>query len=305
MEWRCKRVLVTGASGFLGTPLTARLLDMGATVFADSRQERKSTHDNLTWLRYDLSEPEAAKEMLAQAKPDIVYHLAGFADGGRDRQLVVPNFERNGLITVRLLSAVALQDCERFIYAASMEEPDPFDCILQPNGPYSAAKWVGTVYTLMFHRLYGLPTVALRIFLTYGPGPQVRTKLIPYTIVSLLAGRSPEVSSGARLVDLVYIDDVVEALLLAASSEKAVGEIVEVGGGERHSIRQILETAAREVGCDIGPSFGAVADRPDEMMPTADIERSYRLLGWRPAMPLDEGMKRTVAWYRRQVEGVI
>lgn len=296
-----KRVLVTGASGFLGMALVHRLIQTGAQVYGVSRRNQEDG-SGIKWLTGDLTDEKTARMIVAEAKPHIVYHLAGYADGARDLRLVESTFEQNALLTVHLLTAVAEHGCERFVYAGSMEEPDPFDATALPNAPYSAAKWVGTVYTRLFHRLYKLPTVALRIFLTYGPGPQLRTKLIPYTIATLLEGRSPEVSSGARLVDIVYIDDVVDAFVKAAAADSAVGETVEVGGGARYSLRQIVEAAAKAVGGGVQVSFGTVPDRPDEMMPTADIERSLRLLGWRPQITLDEGMKRTVAWYRRQLQ---
>jgi nucleoside-diphosphate-sugar epimerase len=297
---RGKRVLVTGASGFLGTALMGRLRAEKAEVFAVSRQ--RQADDNVNWIRMDLGEDEACARVLADVRPHYVFHLAGFADGARDMKLVLSTFERNALLTVRLLTAAAEIGCERFVYAASMEEPDPHDASSLPNSPYSASKWVGTVYTRMFHRLYQFPSVALRIFLTYGPGPQARTKLIPYSIISLLDGRSPELSSGARLIDVIYIDDVVDAFLAAVRRDKAVGRIVDVGSGRRVSIRDIITRLCNLAGGGIEPSFGAMDDRPDEMMPTADIERSAEILGWKPRISLDEGLSRTIEWYRQELK---
>jgi len=296
-----KKILVTGASGFLGTALCHRLSQLGAEVHGVSRVTRQATQSVPRWWRADLIHDGEARRLLVNIRPDYIYHLAGLPDGRRDPDLIIPTFSNNAEATVRLLAAAAEIGCERLIYSSSMEEP-PFTQHTQtPNSPYSASKVVGTMYCRMFHELYGLPVVSLRIFLTYGPGHQTITKLIPYVTSSLLRGESPQLSSGSRLVDVVFIDDVTDALVAASDCENAMGQVVEVGSGRLVSISEIVRTISSLVGGSAQPSFGALPDRPDEVMPSANIDRSLAILGWSPRISLEAGLKLTIEWYRQEM----
>jgi len=296
-----KKVLVTGASGFLGSALCSRLTRLGAEAHGVSRNAYQIAENGLRWWQADLSHDGEARRLLDNIRPDYIYHLAGLPDGRRDLDLLVPTFINNAETTVRLLAAAAECGCRRFIYSSSMEEPAYAEQSPKPHSPYSASKWVGSVYCRMSYELYGLPVVSLRVFLTYGPGPQTATKLIPYVITSLLRGESPQLSSGSRLVDAVFIDDVADAFLAALDGERALGQVVEVGSGQPVSIAEIARMIARLVGGSTQPAFGALPDRPDEVMPSADIERSRELLGWRPQVSLETGLRRTIDWYRNEI----
>jgi nucleoside-diphosphate-sugar epimerase len=154
----------------------------------------------------------------------------------------------------------------------------------------------------MFHTLFELPVVVLRVFMVYGPGQQDTRKLVPYTILSALRGESPKLSSGVREVDWVYVDDVVDAYLAAASATEAEGSVADVGSGDLLSIRRIVEKIVELVDPSIVPGFGAVEDRPQEQTRRANVARSAELLGWSPGTPLEAGLRSTIAWYREESE---
>ncbi|PWB73281.1 NAD-dependent dehydratase [candidate division GN15 bacterium] len=296
-----KRILVTGAGGFLGSALTVRLASLGAEVHGVSRNAHRTDESGMKWWQVDLAHDREVKGLLENVRPEYIFHLAGLPDGRRDLDLVGPTFINNAAMTVHLLSAAIATDCKRFIYASSMEEPPLSVPTAKPHSPYSASKWVGSVYCRMFRELYGLPVVSLRIYLTYGPGPQLETKLIPYVITSLLRGKSPRLSSGSRLIDAIYIDDVTDAFVAALSGEKVPEQVVEIGSGKLISIAEVVQKISRLVGGDIRPALGALPDRPDEVMPSADIENTLRLLAWRPRVSLETGLQRTIEWYRREL----
>jgi UDP-glucose 4-epimerase len=149
----------------------------------------------------------------------------------------------------------------------------------------------------MFASLYGTPVTTARTFMVYGPDQPDRTKLVPYTITALLRGEAPQLTSGQRLVDWVYVDDVVDALVTLAASPEAVGRVLDVGSGRLHSVRHVVETIAGIVGAGVAPRFGDLADRPAEVERVADVAEAARVCGWAPATALEEGLKRTVAWY--------
>jgi len=202
--------------------------------------------------------------------------------------------------TVNVLHASVAVGCRRVVLDGSLEEPDRGSGAV-PSSPYAASKWAGSVYARMFHELYGLSVVTLRLFMVYGPGQRDVRKLVPYTILTLLRGRAPEVSSGKREVDWIYVDDVADAFVAAAHIDGVDGEIVDIGSGELHSVRDIVERLTRLVAPEVEPLFGAVEDRPCVQVRRADTEMTAARLGWRPATRLDEGLSRTVDWYEERV----
>jgi nucleoside-diphosphate-sugar epimerase len=158
----------------------------------------------------------------------------------------------------------------------------------------------------MFHTLYRTPVVTLRLFMVYGPGQQDVKKFVPYVTLSLLEGRAPELSSGIRRVDWIYVDDVVDGYLAAAVSAGAEGRTIDLGSGELVSVRSVAERLVKIVGAvGIAPIFGAVSDRPMEQERFADLAEARAVLGWSPRMKLVDGLARTVDWYRAWREASI
>jgi nucleoside-diphosphate-sugar epimerase len=294
---RDARVLVTGAAGFLGRHLCNRLIELGAEVHGTSRSEQPPV-DKLTWHRLDPVQRDDVHDFFDRVRPEVVFHLASVVKGSRDRQLVVPTFEANLASTVYLLDAAAERQCQRFVQIGSLEEP-PFDePSAPPASPYAAAKAAATGYCRMFAKLYGLPVSVARVFMVYGPGPQDIEKLLPYVILELLSGREPELGSGARPVDWIYVDDVVEGLVRLAGTSGLEGQRVDLGSGDLVTIRDVVYRVYELLEREEEPQFGSLSDRPSEQIRKADVEETEELLGWKPAVSLDEGLQRTVEWFR-------
>jgi nucleoside-diphosphate-sugar epimerase len=211
-------------------------------------------------------------------------------------------FRNNLVSTVNLLLVVNEIGCKRIILAGSLEEPEQGDLSAVPCSPYAVAKWAGSAYARMFHALYQLPVVILRIFMVYGPAQQDLQKLIPYTILSLLRGEAPKLTSGRRPVDWIYVEDVVEGFLAAAQAAHIEGNTIDIGSGKLISIRAIVEHLVRLINPQIQPLFGALSERSFEQIRVADPARSYALIGWKATTSLEEGLKRTVDWYRKQLK---
>ncbi len=294
-----QRILVTGASGFIGSHLCRRLRGCGAELHCASREARWADEVGLRWWRGDLADTATVREMVSTIHPDLVFHLAGRAAGARDLELVIPTMRSNLLSTVNLLSAVAEQGCSRVVLAGSMEEPEAEDAVALPCSPYAASKWASAGYARMFHALYGLPAVVLRIFMVYGPGQQDIRKLIPYVTHSLLRGEAPKLTSGGRPVDWIFVEDVVDGLIAAGTAENLSGATLDIGTGALVTVREIAETLARIVNPSIAPIFGAIEDRPLETVRAADTTATEKMVGWKSRTPLSEGLEKTVAWYRQ------
>jgi UDP-glucose 4-epimerase len=291
-----ERALVTGASGFLGSHLVRHLLVDGVDVHAVSRCPPTDT--GVAWHRADVCNPEEARRLIGETTPDVIYHLASHVTGSRERSEVMPTLEGNLVSTVGVLLAASEHGSRRVVVTGSMEE---LGAGAGPGSPYAAAKLAASGYARMFHTAYGLSVVNLRVFMVYGPAQTDLRRLVPYTITSLLGGTAPELGSGTRPVDWVYVGDVVDALRLAASTRAGDdGAPIDIGSGALVTIRELVEEIRRRVGSRVRPVFGARSDRANEAAQPADLSLARRSLRWEPRTTLGEGLDETIAWYARR-----
>ena len=291
-----RRVAVTGARGFLGSHACRHLLQRGAEVHAIARRLPESPGP-ARWHQADLSDLAQTRRALQSIQPEIILHLAGYAEGLRELAHVVPSLQGDLVTAVNVLTAATQLGCSRVVLASSFEEPVAGDTAAVPSSPYAAAKWAANAYARMFHALYNTPAVILRVFMTYGPGQRPR-KIIPHVILSLLEGRPPQLAGGRRAVDWIYVDDVIEGLLAAAVAPGVEGRSIDLGSGRLATIREVVAEIVRLIGSPIEPCFGALPDRLLEQVRAADVEPAAALLGWRPKTPLTEGLRATIDWYR-------
>lgn len=288
------RVLVTGGSGFIGAHLIRRLEDL--EVHAVSRREQVPAYGE-RWHVADLTDAGAVTSLVDQVEPDAVLHLASEVTGVREVGQVVPILRANLLSVVNLLTACADRK-PRVILAGSVEEPQRGE---SPSSPYAAAKSAATGYARMFHALYQVPVTVLRLAMVYGPGQKDTGKLLPYVTLSLLRKEEPRLTSGTRLIDWIYVEDVVEAFVAAMGSDCAAGEVLDVGSGEQVSIRDTVELLVQVADSDIRPQYGAVAPRPLDSAQVMNIEPTANAIGWRPQVGLAEGLRRTLNHYANAV----
>lgn len=295
------RALVTGAAGFIGGALVRRLLQANVDVHAVYRRTPPPLQSNAAWHQCDVEDAMAVERVFADVRPHYVFHLASYVSGTRERSAVMPMLRSNLLSAVNLLGAATEFECRRIMLTGSMEEPPPSGEWPIPSSPYAAAKFGASAYGRMFHRLYQTPMVVLRLFMVYGPGQMDFKKLVPYTIRSLLQGVAPQLSSGRRNVDWVFVDDVVDSYIRSALISGVDGATFDIASGQPVTVRTMVERLVTLVDPDIRPQFGAIAERLSEQEPTADLSVAERCLGWRPATSLDDGLRMTVAWYRRHL----
>ncbi|MBL8376539.1 MAG: NAD-dependent epimerase/dehydratase family protein [Burkholderiales bacterium] len=286
MRWSGVRVLVTGASGFLGTHLAAALRAAGAVVTATSRSARAPAE--VAWVQADLTDPAQARRALADAAPAIVFHLSSLADGHLDPGLIGATFAAETVATVNLLDAARAHGVGRVILAASFEMPDPGQA---PTSPYAAAKAASHVYGQLFHAVYGLPVTQARIFMAYGPG-QPDAKLIPTITRDFLAGVAPRLASPQRSLDWIYIDDVIEGLLALAGAPGVEGRTVDIGSGVLTTIADLAAHIGRLCGAKVVAQVAAEAARGAERVAMADVAATRALIGWQPRVALDAGLSR-------------
>ena len=293
------RVLVTGASGFLGSHLLRSLRSTGAEVYALSRFGRESSGDQLRWLSSDLGDSHATSNLLATTRPDLIYHLGGFVSATPEMAAVRPTFESLLTSTVNLLTAATEHGCRRIVLAGSMMEPKAASADVTPMSPYMAAKWAASAYARMFHALYRTPVVIVRPSMTYGPG-QPRSRLVPQVVLSLLRGEAPRLSNGRMEADWTYIDDIVSGILAASRAPSVEGLTIDLGTGRASTVREVVDLVVDILGTDVRPAFGTLPDRPGERSYVADTLAARQHLGWTATTPLREGLRRSIEWFKTQ-----
>ena len=299
-----EKVLITGASGFIGSHLCRRLFQAGIELHAISRVKRSGQESKLQWWQGDLSDSTTAHDVVQAVKPDVIFHLASHVMGARNLEKVLPTVQSNLLSTVNIMAAASKVGCRRIVLTNSLEEPDPGDPTSIPSSPYAAAKWASSGYARMFHALYQLPVVILRLFMVYGPAQQDLAKLIPYVTLCLLRGEAPRLTSGQRDVDWIYVDDVVDGIIAAAQASDVEGKTIDIGSGELVPIRKVVEHLVRLTNPTIQPVFGALAERPLEQVRKADVAAALAQMAWKPKTSLVKDYENTVNWFQARAKGV-
>jgi UDP-glucose 4-epimerase len=314
MSWRGRRVLVTGADGFIGSHLAERLLELGSEVRAFCFY---NSNGSLGWLD---GAPRARQEMdlrlgdIRDARfveeccrdVDCVFHLAALIAIPFSYQAPQSFVDTNVNGTLNVLEAARRAGCRRVVHTSTSEvygtperTPITEDHPLQGQSPYSATKIAADKLCEAYHRSFGVPVVVLRPFNTYGPRQSMRA-VLPTILVQLLAGRE-EVQLG-RLDpkrDLTFVSDTVDGFVRAGKVEGVEGRVIQLGTGETHSIGELFEAACRVLGVRARVVEEADRLRPDAsevLVLQSDPGRARELLGWRSEVDLEQGLRLTARW---------
>lgn len=307
--WNGEQVLLTGAAGFIGANLARELVRQGAELHALVRHETdlwrlEEISSEVRLHRADLRDAADLEGAVRSARPEIIFHLAapgGHPSGPRERRECL---ETNVLGTANLLKALEPMEVRRFVHAGSSLEYGPRNRPLresdrcEPVTHRGAAKAAASLLCLQLARSTGRPLVVLRIFSVYGPWEQPG-RLVPTAVRAALTGETMDLTGPGICRDLVYVEDVLEAFLLAARAEVAPGEIINVGSGRQWDNHQVVEKVEAISGRRIRARVGAFPRRPpDTAHWVADTTQARRLLGWEARHSLSAGLEKTVRWFR-------
>ena len=309
-----RAVLVTGASGFIGSHVSRALVEAGAEVHALVRRgsslwRMRDLPCPVTVWEGDVTDYESVLRCCRGTMPVAIVHLAGDTSGRR--------FEGDWTV-VDLSVAVNLQGTLNLVRGA-VESGAPVSILLraggleeygtgetpydeaqreQPSSPYSAAQVAATHFCQMLQHSAAFGIVTLRPALVYGPA-QSAAFFIPSLILSCLRKTRFEMTSGEQQRDLIFVEDLVDAFLRALTRDDLRGDVINIASGEEHSIRDVAQTIVELTGAPGVLRIGAAAERAVDLKHlVARAERAEATLGWRPTVRLIEGLRRTIAWYR-------
>jgi nucleoside-diphosphate-sugar epimerase len=307
MAIRHERVLITGASGFVGACLARDLIAEGHHVHLLLRPEANlwrlaGLEGRYTRHPTDLRDARAVRDAVFECRPEVVYHLAthGAYHSQKDRTTILAT---NLLGTANLLDALRSYDYRRLVNVGSSSEyghkdqPMREDDRLEPRTDYGVSKAAATLLC-QAEAFHDKPVTTVRIFSAYGPWEDPG-RLVPFVMGCCFRGEAPRVTAGDQPRDFIYVDDVVDLLKTAAHHPQAPGQILHAGTGRQARVRDMVETIAAVFGrVEAPPQFGVQLARPDEPATwVASIARTTELTGWQPRYDLRAGVERTWSWF--------
>ena len=300
------RLLITGASGFVGAKTLELALVAGHEVAAPVRPQSPARRlagfgGRYQRLSLDLNDRAALTAALADFRPEAIIHVA-WAGVGNASRFDQCQISENIDAACGLVEAGAAAGCSAFIGTGSQGEYGTGstmrdDALPQPSTLYGAAKVAALYLTRQLAAQNGMRHAWLRLFSTYGPDDNAGW-LIPTLITQMLRGERPQTTLGTQYWDWLYIDDVARGLLSAATTPDASG-VFNLGSGEAVQVRKAVEAIRDLAAPGMELVFGEIPFRPDQVMHMqANIERLKAATGWGPQVPFAEGIARTVEWYR-------
>jgi UDP-glucose 4-epimerase len=305
--------LVTGGAGFIGSHLVetltasnrrVRVLDNFSTGL---RSNLQGIHPNPEIFEGDLADPAAVDR--ATAGVNVVYHLGALASVQRSVENPAATHETCATGTLNVLDAARRQGVRRVVYAASSsaygglsrEAGQTEDAPVHPLSPYAAAKLAGELYAEAFSASYGLETVRVRFFNIFGPRQRADSPysgVIALFIAAMINGRSPMVhGDGLQSRDFTYVANAVQSLVKAAETPGVSGTVYNIGTGRSITVLDLVKTLNGLLGTNLEPKH-APARAGDVRLSRADITRARRDLGYDPKVSFEEGLERTLQWYR-------
>ena len=306
------RYLVTGGAGFIGSNIAEALVKRGEQVVVLDNlvtgYEKNIAHlrNDLTFVNGDVRDAGTVREALAGV--DCVFHEAALASVPRSIEDPVFVTDVNVRGTLVMLDEARRAGVKRFVYAASSSAygdtetlPKVESMIPMPLSPYAASKLMGEYYCAVYAHVYGMSTVSLRYFNIFGPRQDPKGQyaaVIPIFISHLMAGTPPSIfGDGEQSRDFTFIENVVEANILASRCEGARGQTINIACGTRYTLNDLFNQMRSIMGSSVAPRY-AGARAGDVKHSHADISAAEKLIGYKVTVPFAEGLRRTIAWYR-------
>ena len=318
MNWEGKKVLVTGAGGFIGSHLVERLVDLGANVrgFVHYNSlgrwgwlDDSSKKDHVDVIVGDIIDHVSVRNAVKGV--EVVFHLAALIGIPYSYQAPSSYVQTNVVGTLNVLQASLATKVEKVVHTSTSEAygsaqyvPIDENHPLQGQSPYSATKIGADKLAESFFRSFELPVATIRPFNTYGPRQSARA-IIPTVISQALTQSKLRLGNLTPTRDLNFVSDTVEGFLHVASEAKAVGEVINIGNGKEISIGDLAQKIIKLMGKNVSIVSESQRERPEASEVDrlcADISKARMLLDWEPKYNLDDGLSKTIAWVKSNID---
>lgn len=305
ISFQNKRVLITGASGFIGRHLLHQLRTYGSHISTISRKKNNDFPKDIEQYVIDIKDTHAIEECVHSYQPDYIFHLAAYKERNENIQAFYSSIETNLIGTLNVFSAAKDENSVQSIVTLGTAEEygnnvPPFDERFResPVTPYSFSKICVSHMGELFFHLYDLPVTIIRPTLAYGPG-QGTDMFLPSLITSLLENKPFEMTLGEQTRDFVYVTDLVDALILASQNTKAHGQIINIGSGIPIKLADIAEKIENIIGKTGLVNLGGKPYRNNEIMEYyVELKKADDILRWKAKTSIEDGLKETIAYYR-------
>jgi dTDP-glucose 4,6-dehydratase len=304
------KILVTGATGFVGSHLVHKLVEQGHDIYTFERYVTGryvlGQWRSVRAIFGDLRDYYAVKHLMHEVQPDVVIHLAAISPVAYSYDHPNEVIESNFIGTVNLAEACIheVPHFRHFLFASTSETygngptPKTEDTPQNPNSPYAVSKFACEKYLLYMRDAYGFPTTILRNFNTYGRKDNTHF-VVERTITQMLKGEIVRLGDPSTIRDFEYIDDHVNSYLTCLDNPKAKGEVFNFCTGKGVSIKQLVDLISELVGFKGKVIWNTIPARPlDIKILVGDYSKAKRLLGWEPKFTLEEGLKRTIDFWK-------
>lgn len=310
-----EKFLVTGGAGFIGSNICKKLVSDGCFVrivdnlITGKKSNLKDFIDNIEFIEADMGDKEVART--AMKGIDVVVHQGALASVPRSVDDPAATHKHCVDATFTLLLAARDAGIKRFVYASSSSAygdtptlPKVETMLPQPLSPYAVGKLVGEYYCSVFYKVFDLETISLRYFNVFGPHQDPTSQYaaaIPAFVTAILKDTPPTVfGDGLQSRDFTYIDNVVEANLLAACAEHTAGDVVNIACAQAVTVNETIEIINATVGKNIKPIYKD--PRPGDVKHSlADISAAEKLIGFRPKVTFKQGLQLAIDWYRENL----
>jgi len=310
-----EKFLVTGGAGFIGSNICTKLVSRGCSVrVVDNLLTGKKTNlasilDKIDFLEADMGDPKVARAAMKDI--DVVLHQGALPSVPRSVDDPAATHRHCVDATFTLLLAARDAHVKRFVYASSSSAygdtptlPKVETMLPSPLSPYAAAKLVGEYYCSVFSGVFGLQTISLRYFNVFGPHQDPTSQYaaaIPAFVTAILNDKPPTIyGDGEQSRDFTYVDNVVEANLLAARAKKTAGEIVNIACGQAVTVNEIIDMINEFTGKKVKPIY--TAPRPGDVKHSlADITLAKKLIAFKPKVSFRQGLEKAIDWYRKNL----
>jgi len=310
-----EKFLVTGGAGFIGSNICKRLVSQGCFVrvvdnlLTGKKSNLASVTDRIEFIEADMGDSEVAQSAMKDI--DVVLHEGALPSVPVSIENPAATHKHCVDATFTLLMAARDAGVKRFVYAASSSaygdaptSPKVETMPASPLSPYAVAKLTGEYYCSVFCKIFGLETVSLRYFNVFGPYQDPASQYaaaIPAFVTAILKDEPPTIyGDGEQSRDFTYIDNVVDANLLAARAKRTEGQVVNIACGKAVTVNEIIDMINKLLGKSVKPKY--VAPRPGDVKHSlADITAAQNLIGFKPTVSFREGLRLAIDWYRENL----